>query len=61
MHCGIDPVKVLEESTARCGLEAYRCLSKAYDAYSSDNELVLLNNILQIGQWSVKGVSRPTP
>ena len=56
MHCGVDPVKVLEESSARCGLEAYRCISKAYDAYSSDSEVVLLNNIRQIGQWSVKGV-----
>ena len=56
MHCGTDPIEVLEESTARCGLEAYSCLGKAYDAYSLDNDVVLLDNILQIGLWSVKGV-----
>ena len=55
-HYGIDPMKVLEESPARCGLEAYWCLSKAYGANSSDNEVVLLNSILQICPWSVKVV-----
>ena len=49
-HCGIDAIKVLEGSTDRCGFEAYRCLSKAYDVYSSDSEVVFLNRILQIGE-----------
>ena len=61
IHCGIDPIKVLEESTARCELEAYGCLSKAHDAYSSDNEVLLLDNIFQIVQWSVKRFSMLTP
>ena len=55
-YCRIDPVEVLEESSAQGGLEAYRCFRKAYDAHSSDNEVVLLRNILQTCQWSVKGV-----
>ena len=60
-HCGIDPIKVLEESTARCGLEAYRCLSKAYDAYSSERGRAPQQ---QFPDWPVvrQGFfSRPTP
>ena len=34
-HCDVDPVKAINESVTRCGFEAYRLLSRAYDPYNS--------------------------
>ena len=47
-YCGMDPIKIMKEANKKCGLEAYRLLNRAYDAYAADNEVTLLNNILQI-------------
>ena len=55
-HCDVDPTKVIEESTERCGFEAYRLLNKAYDVYTIETETQLINHMLQLGQWSVKGI-----
>ena len=48
----------MEESTQRCGFEAYRLLSRAYGRYTPETEVALLNNILQMQQWSVKGIKQ---
>ena len=57
-HLDVDPVKIIEESALRCGFEAYRLLSRAYDRYTPETEVALLNNILQIQQCSVKGIKQ---
>ena len=57
-HLDADPIKIVEESTQRCGFEAYRLLSRAYDRYTPETEVALLNNILQMQQWSVKGIKQ---
>ena len=57
-HLHADPIKIVEESTQRCGFEAYRLLSRAYDRYTPETEVALLNNILQMQQWSVKGIKQ---
>ena len=54
LYCDVDPTKIIEEAPSRCGLEAYRLLSKKYDPYSIDTEFALMNHILQISTWSVK-------
>ena len=56
-HLDVDPIKIVEESSQRCGFEAYRLLSRAYDRYTPETEVALLNNILQMQQWSVKGIN----
>ena len=57
-HLDVDPIKIVEESTQRCGFEAYRLLSRAYDRYTPETEVALLNNIPQMQQWSVKGIKQ---
>ena len=57
-HLDVDPIKIVEESSQRCGFEAYRLLSRAYDRYTPETEVALLNNILQMQQWSVKGIKQ---
>ena len=57
-HCDTDPTKVIEESTERCGFEAYRLLCRAYDPYSAETEVTLLQHILQLGGWTVKGIKQ---
>ena len=44
-HLDADPIKIVEESSQRCGFEAYRQLSRAYDMYTPETEIALLNNI----------------
>ena len=44
-HLDVDPIKIVEESTQRCDFEAYRLLSRAYDRYTPETEVALLNNI----------------
>ena len=48
----------MEESSQTYGFEAYRLLSRAYDRYAPETEVVLLNNIFQMQQWSVKGIKQ---
>ena len=57
-HLDVDPIKIVEGSTRRCGFEAYRLLSRAYDRYTPETEAALLNNILQMRQWSAKGIQQ---
>ena len=57
-HLDVDPIKTVEESSQRCGFEAYRLLSRAYDRYTPETEVALLNNILQMQQWTVKGIKQ---
>ena len=57
-HLDVDPIKIVEESSQRCGYEAYRLLSRSYDRYTPETEVALLNNILQMQQWSVKGIKQ---
>jgi hypothetical protein len=57
-HLDVDPIKIVEESSQRCGFEAYRLLSRAYDRYTPETEVALLNNILQMQTWSVKGIKQ---
>jgi hypothetical protein len=56
MYAGDDAQKVIEESFDRCGFEAYRLLSIAYDPLSVDAEDQLIRSVLSIGNWSVKGI-----
>ena len=57
-HCDVDPIKIIEEGDHKCGFEAYRLLSKAYDLYNENDEVLLLNHVLQISQWAVKGINQ---
>ena len=57
-HLDVEPIKIVEESSQRCGFESYRLLSRAYDCYTPETEVALLNNILQMLQWSVKGIKQ---
>ena len=57
-HVDVDPIKILEESSQRYGFDAYRLLSRSYDRYTPETEVALLNNILQMQQWSVKGIKQ---
>ena len=57
-YCGLDPQKVMEESSDKCGLEAYRLLNRAYDGHRTDDDVSHLGHILQIGTWSVKGAKQ---
>ena len=57
-YCDSDPTKVIEESKAKCGFEAYRLLSKMYDPHNVDTEFALTNNLLQISTWSVTGIEQ---
>ena len=57
-HLDVDPIKIVEESTQPCRFEAYRLLSRAYDRYTPETEVALLNNILQMQHWSVKGIKQ---
>ena len=57
-YCDTDPAKVIEEAEAKCGFEAYRLLRNIYDPYNVDTELALINNLLQISTWSVKGIEQ---
>ena len=57
-HLDVDPIKIVEESSQRCGFEAYRLLSRAYDRYTPEAEVALFNNVLQMQQWSVKGIKQ---
>ena len=57
-HLDVGPTKIVEESSQRCGFEAYRLLSRAYDRYTPETEVALLNNILQRQQRSVKGIKQ---
>ena len=45
-------------SFEQCGLEAYRLISAAYDPLSVDAEHRLAERVLQISNWSVKGLSQ---
>ena len=58
LYCGPDAQKVIEESFEQCGFEAYRLLNAAYDPLSVDAEHQLVERVLQIGNWSVKGLSQ---
>ena len=40
-HLDADPIKIVEESTQRCGFEAYRLLSRAYDRYTPETGCVV--------------------
>ena len=54
-HLDVDPIKIVEVSSKTFGFEAYRLLSRAYDRYTPETEVVFLNNIFRMQQWSVKG------
>ena len=57
-HLDVDPIKIVDESSQRHGFEAYRLLSRVYDRYTPETEVALLNNSLQMQQWSVKGIKQ---
>ena len=57
-HLDVDQIKIVEESSQRCGFEAYRLLSRAYDRHTPQTEVALLSSILQMQQWSVKGIKQ---
>ena len=57
-HLDVEAIKIVEESSQRCGLEAYRLLSRVYDRYTPETEVAVLNNILQMQQWFVKGIKQ---
>ena len=48
--------KVIQESVAKCGLDAYRLLNREYDPISADKGYDLLERILVIARWNVKGI-----
>ena len=58
LYCGPDAQQMIEESFQQCGFEAYRLLNVAYDPLSGDAERQLVERVLQIGNWSVKGLSQ---
>ena len=47
---------MIEESCDRCGFEAYRLLNIAYNPPGVDAEDQLIQSVLSIGNWSVKGI-----
>ena len=55
-HCDVDARKVIKEDINKCGFEAYRLLSREYDPVNSDTACNLLQSILVIGRWVLKGV-----
>ena len=55
-HCDLDARKVIKEDPHKCGYEAYRLLSREYDPVNSDTAYNLLQSILDIGRWVLKGV-----
>ena len=57
-HLDVNPIKIVEESSQRCGFEAYRLISRAYDRYTPETEVALLNYIFEMQQWSVKGIKQ---
>ena len=56
-YTATDPQKVIAESWDKCGLEAYRLLNKEYDPLSADLVYNLLERVLAIAKWSVKGIA----
>ena len=60
-HLDVNPIKIVEESTHRCGFEAYRLLSRAYSRYTPETEVALLNIIVQMRRWPVKGIKQAEP
>ena len=55
-YSGVDARKLLEESFERCGFEGYRLLNIAYDPLCVDAEHQLVERVLAIANWSVKGI-----
>ena len=51
-----DVGKVLAESVDECGFEAYRLLTREYDATATDISYTLLERILVIARWQVKTI-----
>ena len=58
-HLGIDARKVIlkEYNSHKCGFEAYRLLTKEYDAPSDDLEAVLMERVSSIATWKLKDVA----
>ena len=50
--------KVIQEFVAKCGLDTYRLLNREYDPISADKGYTLLERILVIARWNVKGIDR---
>ena len=57
-YSGSDAQKIIEESWQQCGFEAYRLLNLAYDPLNVDAEHQLVERVMTIGNWSVKGISQ---
>ena len=55
-HASFEVRKTIAESTERCGLEAYRLLSREFDPISADKGFALLERVLVIARWNVKGL-----
>ena len=57
-YSGTDARKLLEESFDRCGFEGYRLLNAAYDPLCVDAEQQLVERVLSIANWSIKGITQ---
>ena len=50
-----EPKRVIAESSDKCGFQAYILLSRDYGPTNADTEHMLLQRVLNIANWTVKG------
>ena len=55
-YASTDVRKIISESARKCGFEAYRLLGREFDPIASDTAYTLLERVLVIVRWNVKGV-----